>query len=258
MREYLGSLGIFDIITAVVDIGVVSYVFYRLFMLIRGTRAIQLIKGSIFLVVASFVSQWLGLTEVNWLSKKAMEALVVAIPIVFQPELRRALEQIGRGRLFAQTETVTDESRDRLISELLRAAERLSKNKVGALIVIERETGLNDIIETGIRIDGQVTGELLINIFVKDTPLHDGAVVIRGSRIVAAACFLPLAEAHEVPIELGSRHRAAVGITEHSDAVALVVSEETGAVTLANSGKLIRHLDPVTVREMLSAMVQKA
>ncbi len=258
MKEYFGSLGIFDLVTAVVDIGVVSYVFYRLFMLIRGTRAIQLIKGIIFLIVTSFVSQWLGLREVNWLSKRVMEALIVAIPVVFQPELRRALEQIGRGRLFAQTETVTVENRDRLINELLRAAERLSKNKLGALIVIERETGLNDIIETGIRIDGQVSGELLINIFVKDTPLHDGAVVIRGGQIVAAACFLPLAEAHEVPVELGSRHRAAVGITEHSDAVALVVSEETGAVALANAGKLIRHLDPATVREMLQAMVHKA
>lgn len=256
--NYLDSFGIFDLLTAAVDIGVASYVFYRLFMLIRGTRAIQMIKGIIVLIAAAFVSRWLGLREVNWLSQRAMEGLVVAVAVVFQPELRRALEQIGRGRLFVQNEADSDESRSRLLDELLKAAERLSRNKLGALIVIERETGLNDIIETGIKIDGLATAELLINIFVKDTPLHDGALVIRGDRIAAAGCFLPLAEAHEIPLELGSRHRAALGITEHSDAVALVVSEETGGVALANAGKLIRHLDPGTMREILSAMVQKA
>lgn len=256
--SFLQSLTVWDMMVAVVDIGVVSYVFYRLFMLIRGTRAVQLIKGIIVLVVATFASQYLGLREVNWLLKRVMEALIVAIPVVFQPELRRALEQLGRGRLFTPApspEVLDEESRNRLIDELLRATEMLSKNKVGALLVLERETGLNDYIETGIKIDGLVSAEFLINIFIPNTPLHDGAVVVRGNRVLAAACFLPLTDQGGLPTELGSRHRAALGISEQSDALALVVSEETGAVSLGSAGKLIRSLDSRTLREMLTAQL---
>lgn len=256
--SFLQSLTVWDMMIAVIDIGVVSYVFYRLFMLIRGTRAVQLIKGIIVLVVATFASQYLGLREVNWLLKRVMEALIVAIPVVFQPELRRALEQLGRGRLFTpapSADELDEEARSRLIDELLRATEMLSKNKIGALLVLERTTGLNDYIETGIKIDGVVSAEFLINIFIPNTPLHDGAVIVRGNRVLAAACFLPLTDQGGLPTELGSRHRAALGISEQSDALALVVSEETGAVSLANAGKLIRSLDSRTLREMLTAQL---
>lgn len=249
-----------DWLTAVLDIALVSYIFYRVFMLIRGTRAVQLIKGIIVLVVALFVSRGLQLRELSWLLQRVMEALVVAIPVVFQPELRRALEQLGRGRLFTPTggEALDEEARNQLLSDIVRACERLAKNKTGALLVLERETGLNDYIETGIKIEGVVSSEFLANIFVPNTPLHDGAVIIRGERVMAAACFLPLVEATDVSQQLGSRHRAAIGITEHSDAVALVVSEETGRVSLAHSGKLIRGLDTQVLREMLGDLMQPA
>lgn len=244
-------------LTAIVDIALVSYIFYRVFMLIRGTRAVQLIKGIIVLVVALFVSRGLQLRELSWLLQRVMEALVVAIPVVFQPELRRALEQLGRGRLFTPTsESLDEEARNRLLADIVRACERLAKNKTGALLVLERETGLNDYIETGIKIEGVVSSEFLANIFVPNTPLHDGAVILRGNRVMAAACFLPLAETVDVTSQLGSRHRAALGITEHSDAVAIVVSEETGRVSLAHSGKLIRGLDSQTLREMLTDLTQ--
>lgn len=254
--ELLKSLTLFDVVTAVVDIGVASYVFYRLFMLVRGTRAVQLIRGIIFLVAALFVSQWLHLREVNWLLKRAMEVLIVAIPVVFQPELRRFLEQLGRGRLFPHgAESLDEESRTRLINELVRAAEGLARNRTGALIVLERATGLNDYSETGIRVEGLVTAELLSNLFVPSTPLHDGAVIVRGDRIVAAGCFLPLAEPVEGMGKLGSRHRAALGISEQSDAVALVVSEETGQISIAQGGKLVRNLDGQALRNLLQSLI---
>ena len=143
-----------------------------------------------------------------------------------------------------------------VVHEILRAVEQLGKNKVGALIVLERDTGLNDYVETGIRIEGMVSAEFLINIFIPNTPLHDGAVIVRGNRVLAAGCFLPLTEAQGLSTELGSRHRSALGITEHSDAIVVVVSEETGTVSLANAGKLIRHLDTKTLEEMLTALLK--
>ena len=257
MTSFLRSLSPIDILAAVVDIGVVAYVLYRLFLLIQGTRAIQLLKGVIVLVAATFISQWLGLKTVYWLLGKVTLGLAVALPIVFQPELRRALEQLGRGRLFRpELDTASEEDQALVVRELLRAVEQLSKNKVGALVVLERETGLNDYVETGIRIDGVVSAEFLVNIFIPNTPLHDGAVILRGNRVLAAGCFLPLTEAQGLSTELGSRHRSALGITEHSDAAAVVVSEETGTVSLANAGKLIRHLDTKTLEEMLTALLK--
>lgn len=257
MLSFIRSLSLIDVATALVDIGVVAYVFYRLLVLIRGTRAIQLIKGVVVLLVATSVSQWLGLRTVQWLLSQITVALVVALPIVFQPELRKALEQLGRGRLFSRSlEELGDEGRKNLIDDVIKAVDRLSRNKTGALLVIERETGLKEYIETGVKIDGIVSSEFLINIFVPNTPLHDGAIILRGNRVAAAGCFLPLTDAPDLSPELGSRHRAGLGITEHSDALALIVSEETGSVSLAHSGKLIRNLDGKTLKEMLSAMIQ--
>jgi diadenylate cyclase len=241
---------------AVVDVSIVAYVVYRLLLFIRGTRAVQLLKGIVVLFVVAALAQVLHLDATYWLFEKAEVALLIALPIIFQPELRRALEQVGRGRFFAaRLPDLGPAGVANLLDELLRAAGILSRNKVGALIVIERSTGLSDVAENGIAIDGIVSAEFLVNIFIPNTPLHDGAVIVRGNRVLAAACFLPLAEAVPLGSDYGSRHRAAVGVTEHSDAVALVVSEETGHVSLANAGKLIRHLDEQTLREMLENLL---
>ncbi|MGE5559566.1 MAG: diadenylate cyclase CdaA [Chloroflexota bacterium] len=258
MFAFIRSLGFLDIITAVLDIAIVSYVFYRLFLLIRGTRAVPLLRGLVILLAATSASSFLHLYTVHWVLTQVQVPLLVALPIVFYPEVRRALEQLGRGRFFAAPAfaALRQEDLDKLFDELGRAIDVLSRNKIGGLIVLERDTGLNDIVETGTRIDGLVTSQLLINIFIPNTPLHDGAVIIRGNRVLAAGTFLPLTENTDIDRELGTRHRAAIGVSEHSDALALVVSEETGIVSLANAGKLVRNLDPRTLKEVLAAVYQ--
>ncbi len=252
----LARPGFLGVVLALTDIAIVSYVFYRLILFVRGTRAVHLIKGLAILMATAAISGWLHLETASWLLEKVQLALLVAVPIVFQPELRRALEHVGRGRLFpGALMSMEAGTVDQVVDQLTRAAMTLSRKKIGAIIVIERETGLNDIVETGIKVDGLVSAEFLVNIFTPHTPLHDGAVIIRGNRVLAAASYLPLAEGHDFGVEFGSRHRAAIGITEHSDAIAVVVSEETGVVSLANAGKLIRHLDEGTLKEMLRTLL---
>ncbi len=239
------------------DIAIVSFFLYRLFLLLRGTRAVQLVKGIVILIFAGIVARWLQLTTVMYILNYAQMALVVAVPVVFQPELRRALEQLGRGRLFAPAPSYLPEAElSKVVGEIAGACDVLARNKIGSLIVIERETGLKDIAETGTLVDGLVSSAFLINLFVPNAPLHDGAAIIRGNRVVAAGCFLPLSENANMAKELGTRHRAAVGLTEQSDALVIVVSEETGAISLANAGKLIRHLDDATLRDMLTNLVR--
>ena len=248
--------GLLHLGTVLVDILIVAYLLYRLLIFIRGTRAVALINGLIILFAASFVATRLHLQATSWLLHDATVALVVAVPIVFQPELRRALEQVGRGRIFARHPEDDSGGVQAVVAELKKAASVLSRNRIGALIVLERAVGLTDIAETGIQIDGLVSSEFLINIFVPNTPLHDGAVIVRGARVLAAACFLPLAEAQPLAADVGGRHRAALGITEHSDAVSLVVSEETGGVSLAHAGKLTRGIDLDTLAELLEKFLQ--
>lgn len=225
----------------VLDILIVSVVLYNLYMLIYDTRAASLVKGLVVLVLATLVSSWFELHVINWLLQKSMTVLLVALPVVFQPELRKGLERLGRGRFFSKSRF--DEAEvDKLLNALVTAVLNMAKHKIGALIVIERDTGLNEYIETGTAIDALVSTEILINIFIPNTPLHDGAVIIRGDRIAAAACFLPLTDARDLSKELGTRHRAAIGLSEVSDALILVVSEETGTLSLAASGYLRRDL----------------
>ena len=254
---YLEAMGPIDILLALLDIAVVSFLFYKFFQLVRGTRALQLLKGLFVFFLLTVLSRLLQLETIHWLLQTAQLSLAVAIPVVFQPELRRALEQLGRGgRLFSDSwKMVGSKELEGLLDELVGAITTLADRKIGSLFVVERETGLDDIIETGIRIDGQVTREVLINVFIPDTPLHDGAVIIRGTRLMAAACFLPLTEPQNVGPDTGSRHRAAIGISEQSDAVAIVVSEETGGISLAVGGKLMRQLDTRTLREMLTELI---
>ena len=237
------------------DIAVVAYLFYRAFVLIRGTRAVELLKGIAVLLILVSVTQWLRLYTIHWILSQIRTMLVIAIPVVFQPELRRALEQIGRGKIFTRGSLWAPASTSsKVISEVVEAVSALSSSKTGALVVIERESGLGEYIEESVKIDAVVSSELLQNIFVPGTPLHDGAVIIRGDRIVAAASFLPFTQ-ERVSVELGSRHRAAIGITEVSDAVSVVVSEETGIISLASSGRLIRGLDRKTLKEKLEDLM---
>jgi len=253
--DYLKAVLKFNL-SSVIDIAIVAFVMYRLMLLIKGTRAVQLIKGLIVLLVLTALASFFNLNTANWLLRQAMTALVVALPVVFQPELRRALEKLGRGRFLTTTTNTHGEMEpSKVIAEVSRAATLLSKNKMGALIVLERETGLEEYIDTGVKIDGLVSAEFLVNIFIPKTPLHDGAVVIRGDRVAAAACFLPLSENPYLTSDLGSRHRAGIGITEHSDAVAVIVSEETGSVALAVEGVLTRYLDEASLMDRLSSLL---
>jgi diadenylate cyclase len=248
--QLIGSFGVFDVL----DILIVAFVLYKGILLIRGTRAVQLLKGIVVILLATGVSSALQLNALNWLLDKILTIGLFAIPVVFQPELRRGLEQLGRGKFFSWSSTAMLEEEDitRMISELTKATQVLSKNKIGALIVIERETGLGDYFESGIPIGAVVSSELLINTFIPNTPLHDGAVMIRGNRIVAASCFLPLSDSSRISKELGTRHRAGIGITEQSDALAVIVSEETGQVSIAVNGDITRNLDEQSFREFLT------
>jgi len=235
----------------IVDVVIMTYVFYRLILLIRGTRAEQLVKGLIVLLLAMIISDQVGLDALHWTLRQTMTVGLIAIPIVFQPELRRALEQLGRGKIFKSAYWSTHEF-DNMLDELTKAVAVLVKKRIGALIVMERLTGLKEWINTGIPVEGVVTAELLVNIFFPRSPLHDGAVIIQGNQIVAAGCYLPLTEDPNLGKDLGTRHRAGIGISEHSDAIAIIVSEETGITSVAHDGVLTRYLDEKKLKAFLT------
>ncbi len=251
---YLQFIRVVDII----DILVVAYVIYKGIKLVKETRAIQLIKGIIILILALQISSLLNLYMMNYILKNAMQVGVIALVIVFQPELRRVLEKMGRSN-FGSALTFDDEElakeTSETITQLCNAVGNLSEHRIGAIIILERKTKIGDIIRTGVSLDSKITAELLINLFVPNTPLHDGAVVIRDNRIVAAACFLPLTQNNDLNIELGTRHRAAIGITETSDSVALVVSEETGKISIAIEGALTRNLTVESLQRALNKLL---
>jgi diadenylate cyclase len=253
LRQLLSFTILSVTIPNIIDIIIVAFVFYKLFMLIRETRAEQLIKGIVVLLIATKVSEWLGFWTINWILTNTLTVGVLALLIIFQPELRKALEKIGRGNFLKKS--LTEEQRIRIseqISEICEAVANMAKGRIGALIVLERETGLSEVIETGTTIDGVVSSSLLENIFVPNTPLHDGAVIVRNFRIMAAGCFLPLTENQNLNKTLGTRHRAGLGITENSDAMAIIVSEETGVISMAINGRLSRYLDIKTLRSILN------
>ena len=245
------NLGLFNFLS-IIDILIVAYVLYRLMLLIRDTRAVQLIKGLGVLLVATFLSSLLNLNTVHWLLQQSMTMLLVALPIVFQPELRRALEKIGGGDFFARPLTqMAEGDKSVLIDMVVQAVQDMSTTKTGALIVLERGVGLQEIIDTGIKIDAVVSTELLKNIFINKSPLHDGAVIIREDRLAAASCVLPLSDSKKLGRELGTRHRAALGLSEQSDALTVVVSEETGQVSLALEDIFRRSLNSEELRGLM-------
>ena len=243
------TIGILDVI----DTGLVAFFLYRIYIMLKNTRAAALVKGLMVLASLVIISKWLNLHVINWILEKAITMMMVALPVVFQPELRRALEQIGRGRLFRKRVELDETELNDMIEAVANAAVIMGQRKIGALIVLERTVGLEERIETGVKIDGLVTDSLLLNIFEKDTPLHDGAVIIRGNRIVAASCLLPLTDARGLSQELGTRHRAAIGISEQSDALVVVVSEETGTVSVTRKGEIYRYLRREDVVDMLQS-----
>ncbi|MFD1179150.1 diadenylate cyclase CdaA [Paenibacillus puldeungensis] len=240
--NYFTSLTWQDSIKDIIDILIVTYIIYHLILLVRGTRAVQLLKGILVLVVIWAVSTWFDLYTLKWLMNQMFTFGVLAIFIIFQPELRRALEQLGRGKLFGRN-IADEEELSKEIGEIIKAVNYLSRRKIGALIVFERDTGLNEYTESGIPMQSIITSQLLINIFIPNTPLHDGAVIIQGQKISAAACYLPLSENPFISKELGTRHRAAIGISEVGDAVSVVVSEETGQISLAIDGQVVRDIN---------------
>lgn len=238
--------------TDAIDILLVASVIYAMLYLVRGTQAVQLLRGVMVLVILIVVlSDRFNLTAFGWLIQNSLPGLFVAIPVVFQPEIRRGLERLGRTGLFFPS-TTSESDIARTINYVCRAAQRLAEMRDGALIVFERESGLQELVDSGVALDSRVSPELLVTIFYKSTPLHDGAVIIRGDRIVSAAVVLPLA-ADLRDKRLGTRHRAAVGVTEVTDAIAVVVSEETGTISLAYNGRLLRHLDEGRLNRLLHA-----
>jgi diadenylate cyclase len=243
----------------VVDVLLVSFILYQLLRLVRGTQAIQLIVGLAVLVMVGVAASALNLILLSWLFRNAAPFIVIAIIVLFQPELRRILDQVGRiGHLGRPLGAFTDPLRSRSIQEVIRAVERLSARRMGGLVAFEREVGLEDYAATGVRINGEVSSEFLQSIFFPNSPLHDGAVIIRGSQVLAAGCLLPLPEEGTVRERLGTRHRAAIGLSLASDALIVVVSEETGSISVVENGSITRNLDAEGLRRRLTGSIERA
>lgn len=240
--ENLTDLTPLELLGNIIDILLVWFVIYKLITVIKGTKAVQLLKGIFFIIIARLVTEALNLETLSWVMQQVLNWGFLAIIIIFQPELRRALEQLGRGKLFSSSTLNEESERNRLIEAMTKSVSYMAKRRIGALVSIERETGLSEYIETGIPMNSDITSELMINLFIPNTPLHDGAVIVQKNRIAAAACYLPLSESPFISKELGTRHRAALGISEVTDAITIVVSEETGAISLTANGDLHRNL----------------
>ncbi len=252
MQEIINNITYGVRIVDVIDIALVAFVIYKVLTFIHETRAEQLVKGLLVLVFATFISDKLKFYTLNWILVNTMTLGVIALIIVFQPELRRALEYIGRSQFIrTQFVRIDKEKAKSITGSLVRAIDYFSSKSIGALIVLEQETALSDISESGTKIDAEISTELIGNIFYEGSPLHDGAMIIRGDRVLAAGCVLPLTQDKSLSRDLGTRHRAALGITENSDAVVFIISEETGIISLAVNGKLTRFLDIKSVEKTI-------
>jgi diadenylate cyclase len=249
-------------ISDIIDIGIIAFLLYKLIVLFRDTRSKQIIKGVSVLLIVWIIARLLNLVMLSWMFTKAVDYLIIAAIIVFHPEIRRALEGMGRSNIGRGIFNISTPEEDRQnilagIDAVCRASSSLQENKTGALIVFERETGLGEIINTGTVLSAEASPSLIGNIFFPNTPLHDGAVVVRGGRIYAAGCYLPLSEKTDIFKGLGTRHRAAIGLSEQSDAVVIVVSEETGTISIAYQGELFREFTSVSLRRKLTELLGK-
>lgn len=242
MQFNIASLLTWHTLSVVLDVLITWYFLYHLTLLIKGTKAVQLANGILLILIARVLAGWAQLTTVTFLLDQIVSWSVIGIIVIFQPEIRRGLEKLGRVSIFSDWEGSERKQQEKLVKELDKAIQYMSKRRIGALITIEQKTGLDDYIETGIKLDALVTGELLINIFIPNTPLHDGAVIVKGNRVVVASAYLPLSDNAMIPKSLGTRHRAAVGISEVTDAITVVVSEETGGVTITRNGQFMVDL----------------
>lgn len=239
-----------------VDIAILAVLIYNVIKLVMRTRANSLFKGIVFILVMAWLTDALEISAVSWLLQQVISMGVIIVVIVFQPELRRVLDQLGRSKwtrqMFLSPKKQKSDQTDQHVNEIVRALNNMSRKKIGALIVFERSTGLGDVIESGTVVDAEISDPLIENIFEPNTPLHDGAMIIRDERIVAAACILQLSDDYSISRELGTRHRAAIGITEATDAISLIVSEETGIISMARDGKLTRYLDGKSLSILLT------
>lgn len=243
----------------VIDVVAIAFILYQLLRLVRGTQATQLIVGLVVLGMIGLAATQLNLILLGWLFRNAAPIAVLAIVILFQPELRRILDQVGRiGHLGRPLSAFNPQLFNRSVAEAIRAAERLASRRIGALIAFERDVGLEDYAATGVRINGELSAEFLQSLFFPNSPLHDGAVIVRGNTILAAGCLLPLADEATVRDRLGTRHRAAIGLSLASDALILVVSEETGGISVVENGRIMRNLDPDGLRRRLSGGLETA
>jgi diadenylate cyclase len=254
---FLQSGNIWRHVLDLIDISLVAFFLYRLFLLVRGTQAVQLMFGVLLLALVGLLANLLDLRLLSWIFRNAAPAVLIGIIVLFQPEIRRALDQFGRigfiGRPMAHYNL---QIFHRMIDEVIRATTKLTQRFTGALIVFEKETGLENYANSGIRINGELTAEFLEAIFFPNSPLHDGAVIVRGNQILAAGCVLPLAEEGTVRERMGTRHRAGLGLSMQTDAVVLILSEELGQIAVAHEGKLLRNLDPDRLRQVLTSLLQ--
>jgi len=242
----------------VLDVLLVSFLIYQLLKFTRGTRVSQVLKGLGILLLSTWITEVCKLRTINWILRWLVNAGAVLVVVLFQPELRRVLEEIGRTPMLKKMRAAEDDAGDKVVAtELTHAMLNMAKRKVGALVVIEQGSALKEIWDTGTRVDGRVSQPLIENIFEPNTPLHDGAVIVRGDRVQAAGCVLPLSEGAGISRELGMRHRAALGVSEASDAVVLIVSEETGIISMARGGKLTRHMDERALTALLQSVYNK-
>lgn len=254
MNTFLNPLEWFEILRwqDIVDILIVAYLIYRILLMIRGTRTVQMMLGLFVIGGAYYVAQRFELYIISWVIRNLLGYLALAILVIFHPELRRMLAQVGQNTFFRHFYGV---EKSQLIDEIVRSTEWLSSRRIGALVVVERNIGLKNFIDSGVNVDAEVSKELLSSIFISGAPLHDGAVIIKDNRLTAAACFLPLTLSSDISKELGTRHRAAIGITEETDAVVVIVSEETGSVSIAVGGEITRHLTSPELKRVLKSLL---
>ncbi len=263
-EEYLSKIYVPRIsFSDIIEILIIAIIIYYVMLWIKDTRAWMLLKGIAVIVIFALVAVIFNLSTILWIASKTLSVGIIALVIIFQPELRRALEQLGRNKFFSQISIFDDNKEkkerfsDKTVNELVKASMELAKAKTGALIVVEQDMVLTEYEKTGIDVDAVVTSQLLINIFEHNTPLHDGAVLIRGNRVVSATCYLPLSDNMEISKELGTRHRAGIGVSEVTDSLTIIVSEETGRIAIAIGGQLLRNVDEDSLRNKLVYLQNK-